>query len=49
MFSALAGMVMAVKVHFNQMKYPIEKKGIGLVLIGEKPYVFSKSFEIPTL
>ena len=26
MFSALAGMVMAVKVHFNQMKYPIEKK-----------------------
>ena len=26
MFSALAGMIMATKVHFNQMKYPIVKK-----------------------
>ena len=26
MFSTFAGMIMAVKVHFNQMKYPVEKK-----------------------
>ena len=26
MFEALAGMIMAVKIHFNQMKYPIMKK-----------------------
>ena len=26
MFNSLAGMIMATKVHFNQMKYPIMKK-----------------------
>ena len=26
MFEALAGMIMAAKIHFNQMKYPIMKK-----------------------
>ena len=26
MFSSLAGSIMAMKVHFNQIKYPIMKK-----------------------
>ena len=31
MFEAMAGMIMATKVHFSQMKYPIVKKNDRVV------------------